>query len=170
MSTGKNTLLSSLSISALTSDNKIDLNRFSPLDLLNEEKLDRSKLFADGFFPLNSIINVIVFSEEKLQVLKTNSDIIGSISNANELQKNGWYFISNKSDSDEINKLDLRYLFGKTNSVSKQQLLLSIIPVVEDVTLNAISQNDMLPVGVKSPAPNFERALIFPTGSITAVI
>ena len=64
--------------------------------------------------------------------------------NANELQKNGWYFISNKlASDDEINKLDLRYLFGKTNSVDKQQLLLSIVPVVENVTPSDVSQNDV---------------------------
>jgi len=53
------------------------------------------------------------------------------------MQKNGWYYIKNEQLKDsEINKLDLRYLFGKTNSVDRQQLLLSIIPVVEDVTPN----------------------------------
>jgi len=36
----------------------------------------------------------------------------------------------------ETNRLDLRYLFGKTNSVDRQQLLLSIVPIVEDVTSN----------------------------------
>ena len=84
----------------------------------------------------------MVFSEEELQVLKTNSSIIGSLSNAGELQKNGWYFVSDKSDStDEIKKFDLRYLFGTTNSVSKQQLMLSINPVVENITLIDEPQN-----------------------------
>ena len=149
-------ILYSLHLSVISSDNEIELDNFSPLDLLHVDKLNRSKLFADGFYPLNSIFHVIIFSERELQVLKTNSEIIASIGNANELQKNGWYFISSKSDSDDgINKLDLRYLFGKTNSVSKQQLLLSIIPIVEDVKQIEISE--WLPAGVKSPAPNFER-------------
>ena len=149
-------ILYSLHISVISSDNEIDFNNFSPLDLLHVDKLNRSKLFADGFYPLNSIVNIIIFSERELQVLKTNSEVIASIGNADELQKNGWYFISSKSDSDDgINKLDLRYLFGKTNSVSKQQLLLSIIPIVEDV--KPIEISEWLPVGVKSPAPNFER-------------
>ena len=50
---------------------------------------------------------------------------------------------SKPSSTDEINKLDLRYLFGRTNSVDKQQLMLSIGPIVEDVTLNDIPQNDV---------------------------
>jgi len=157
-------ILYSLHLSVISSDNEIELDNFSPLDLLHVDKLNRSKLFADGFYPLNSIVNVIIFSERELQVLKTNSEVIASIGNANELQKNGWYFISSKSDSDnEINKLDLRYLFGKTNSVSKQQLLLSIIPIVDDVT--PIEIGEWLPVGVKSPAPNFEREF----GTITGL-
>ena len=157
-------ILYSLHLSVISSDNEIELDNFSPLDLLHVDKLNRSKLFADGFYPLNSIVHVIIFSERELQVLKTNSEIIASIGNANELQKNGWYFISSKSDSDDgINKLDLRYLFGKTNSVSKQQLLLSIIPIVEDV--KPIEISEWLPVGVKSPAPNFEREF----GTITGL-
>jgi len=93
---------------------------------------------------LNSIVNVIIFSEEKLYVKKTNSAVIGSIANTDELQKNGWYFISSKpSSTDEINKLDLRYLFGRTNSVDSQELMLSIAPIVEDVTPNDVPQNDV---------------------------
>ena len=118
-------ILYSLHLSVISSDNEIELDNFSPLDLLHVDKLNRSKLFADGFYPLNSIVHVIIYSEEQLQVIKTSSEIIASMGNANELQKNGWYFISNKlASDDEINKLDLRYLFGKTNSVDKQQLLL----------------------------------------------
>jgi len=133
----KNRILYSLHISVTSWDDEPPINDFSPLDLFHEDKLNRSGLFAEGFYPMNSIVNVIIFSEEELQVLKTNSSIIGSLSNADELQKNGWYFVSSTSDStDGINKLDLRYLFGKTNSVDRQQLLLSIVPIVEDVTSN----------------------------------
>ena len=135
----KNRILYSLHISVTSSDTEIPINNFSPLDLFHEDKLNRSGIFAEGFYPMNSIINVLIFSEEELQVLKTNSSIIGSLSNADELQKNGWYFVSSTSDStDGTNTLDLRYLFGKTNSVDRQQLLLSIIPVVEDVTPNNV--------------------------------
>jgi len=114
MSPEKNRILYSLHISVAYSDIEIPINNFSPLDLFNEDKLNRSGLFAGGFYPMNSIVNVIIFSEEELQVLKTNSSIIGSASNADELQKNGWYYIKNEQLEDsEINKLDLRYLFGK---------------------------------------------------------
>jgi peptidyl-prolyl cis-trans isomerase B (cyclophilin B) len=142
MSSEEKRMLYSLHISAISAG-KVGLNNLSPLEILTEDKLNRSKLFTEGFYPLNSIINVIIYSEEKLQIKGTNSEIIGSLGNANELQKNGWYFISNKpASTDEINKLDLRYLFGKTNSVDKQELMLRIGPIVEDVTIIDTPQND----------------------------
>ena len=142
MSAEEKRMLYALHISAI-SPGKIGLNNFSPLAILTEDKLDRSKLFAEGFYPLNSIVNVIIYSEEKLQVKETNSLVIGSIANTDELQKNGWYFIANKIvPTSEAEKLDLRYLFGKTNSVDKQELMLRIGPIVEDVILNDTPQND----------------------------
>ena len=127
---------------SVTDSGKIGLGNLSPLTLFTKDELNRSKLFAEGFYPLNSIINILIISEEKLQVLKTSSDIIGSASNSEEMLKSGWYYIKSEQLKDsKINKLDLRYLFGNTSSVSKQQLLLSISPVVEDVILNDVPQN-----------------------------
>ena len=143
MSAEEKRMLYAVHISVI-SPGKIGLNVLSPLDILTEDELNRSKLFAEGFYPLNSIVNVIIFSEEKQHVIGTNSAVIGSIANTDELQRNGWYFISGKpSSTDEINKLDLRYLFGRTNSVDSQELLLSIAPIVEDVTPNDVPQNDV---------------------------
>ena len=143
MSAEEKRILYTAHISVISSG-KIGLKSLSPLDILTEDELNRSKLFAEGFYPLNSIINILIISEEKLYVKKTNSAVIGSIANTDELQKNGWYFISSKpSSTDEINKLDLRYLFGRTNSVDSQELMLSIGPIVEDVTPIDVPQNDV---------------------------
>ena len=143
MSPETSRILYAVSIS-VTDSGKIGLGNLSPLTLFSEDELNRSKLFAEGFYPLNSIINILIISEEELQVLKTNSSIIGSASNADEMLKNGLYYIKNEQLKDsEINKLDLRYLFGNTSLVSKKQLLLSINPIVEDVTPNDVTPNDV---------------------------
>ena len=143
MSPETSRILYAVSIS-VTDSGKIGLGNLSPLTLFSEDELNRSKLFAEGFYPLNSIINILIISEEELQVLKTNSSIIGSASNADEMLKNGWYYIKSEQLKDsEINKLDLRYLFGNTSLVSKKQLLLSINPIVEDVTPNDVPPNDV---------------------------
>ena len=90
MSPETSRILYAVSIS-VTDSGKIGLGNFSPLTLFSEDELNRSKLFAEGFYPLNSIINILIISEEELQVLKTNSSIIGSAANADEMLKNGWY-------------------------------------------------------------------------------
>ena len=146
MSPEKTRILYSLHIST-TNPATIGLGNLNPLGLLIPahagDELKRSKIFAGGLYPLNSIINILIVSEEKLQVLETNSVIISSASGTDEMRKSGWYYIKTEQlGNSEINKLDLRYLFGNTSSVSKQQLLLSISPVVEDVILNDLPQND----------------------------
>ena len=65
MSAEEKRILYSVHISVISSG-KIGLNNFSPLDLLTEDELNRSKLFVEGFYPLNSIVNVIIFSEEDI--------------------------------------------------------------------------------------------------------
>ena len=163
----KRSILHSVQI-ASTNPGTIGLGNLSPLDILIEDELDRSSLFMDGHYPLNSIVNVLIFSEEKLQVFGTYSQIIKSAPENDGMQKNGWYYIKSEqirgetttSDSadqvviegttmadvfsaDEVYLLDLRYLFGKTNSVSNEQLLLTINPIIEDVTSNDAPQNDV---------------------------
>ena len=163
----KQSILHAVQISS-TSPGTIGLGNLSPLDILIEDELNRSKLFMHGHYPLNSIVNILIFSEEKLQVLGTYSQIVGSIPENDSMQKNGWYYIKSEqirgetatSDSadqvviegttmadvfsaDEVYLLDLRYLFGKTNSVSKEQLLLSVNPVIADVVLSDTPQNDV---------------------------
>ena len=78
MSAEEKRMLYSVHISyAISSDRKIGLKNFSPLAVLTEDELNRSKLFAEGFYPLNSIVNVIIFSEEAQRVIGTNSAVIG---------------------------------------------------------------------------------------------
>ena len=134
MDVDKTGLFYSVYVSVTTHDNEIFLDDLSPLDLFDVNTLNRSTLFTNGY-PLNSIIHLIIFSEESLQVERVNAEVIGTAKNAAELKKSGWYFIKGESlPGSEIKKLDLRYLFGNTNSVGKQKLMLSIGPIIKDVT------------------------------------
>jgi hypothetical protein len=105
----------------------------SPLDFLqvqNEGKLEfeikninRSKIFADEFSPLNSIIQVLIYSDENLQVKSVNSKIIENLETLGDIQESGWFFVSNRGKV-----IDARYIFGQEFSVSKNSLGLSIGP------------------------------------------
>jgi len=93
----------------------------NPLDFIQVENINRSKIFADEFLPLNSVIQVLIFSEQNLQVKSVNSNVIEKLHNLGDIQENGWFFVSK---SGKI--IDGRYLFGSESSVSKNDLAFSI--------------------------------------------
>ena len=102
-------------------DEQIARGYVSPLDFIQVENINRSKIFSDEFLPLNSIIQVLVYSEEDLQVKSVNSNVIEDIENIGGVQESGWFF-SPKSGQ----KIDGRYIFGHESSVSKNDLAFSI--------------------------------------------
>jgi len=104
-------------------DEQIARGYVSPLDFIQVENISRSKIFLDEFLPLNSIIQIMILSDEDLQVKSVNSNVIKNLQNIGDIQENGWFFIS--KDGQEI---DARYIFGKESSVSKNDLAFSIGP------------------------------------------
>jgi len=51
------------------------INQVDPLEFLKADELKRSKYFSNGFYPLNSILQVAVLSPESIKI----SDIKGNI-------------------------------------------------------------------------------------------
>ena len=93
----------------------------SPLDIMQVENISRSKIFLDEFLPLNSIIQVLILSEEDLQVKSVNSNVIENLQELGDIQESGWFFTSKAGQ-----KIDGRYIFGQESSVSKNDLAFSI--------------------------------------------
>ena len=92
-----------------------------PLDFIQVENISRSKIFADKFLPLNSVIQILIFSEQDLQVKSVNSNVIEKLYGLGDIQDNGWFFTSKAGK-----KIDGRYLFGLEPSVSTNNLAFSI--------------------------------------------
>jgi hypothetical protein len=99
----------------------------SPLDIIQVENISRSKIFSDEFLPLNSIIRVLILSEEDLQVKSVNSNVIENLQHLGDIQDSGWFFMSKAGK-----KIDARYIFGQESSVSKNDLAFSIGSFSED--------------------------------------
>ena len=99
----------------------------SPLDFIQVENINRSKIFADAFLPLNSIVQVLIFSEQDIQVKSVNSNVIEELQQLVDIQESGWYFMSKSGKH-----IDARYVFGAESSVSKNKLSFSIGPYSED--------------------------------------
>jgi hypothetical protein len=115
-----------------TIDEQIARGYVSPLDFIQVENLSRSKIFSDAFLPLNSVVQVLIYSEEDLQVKSVNSNVIENLRTLGDIQGNGWFFLSESGKN-----IDARYIFGQESSVSKNDLAFSI---------GSYSEND---IGIK---------------------
>jgi len=102
-------------------DELLKSGEVSPLEALQVENINRSEMFADKFLPLNSIVRVLIFDEQGLQIKTINSGIIEKLEHLGNLQHNGWFFTSVSGE-----KIDGRYIFAAESSVSKNDLVFSI--------------------------------------------
>jgi hypothetical protein len=113
-------------------DEQIARGDISPLDIMQVENISRSKVFLDEFLPLNSVIQVMILSDDDLQVKSVNSNLIENLQDLGDIQESGWFFISKAGQ-----EIDARYIFGQESSVSKNDLVFSI---------GSYSEND---IGIK---------------------
>ena len=115
---------------------EIRLGNINPLDFIHGENIQRSKIFADQFLPLNSIIHVLIYSEENLQVKSVNSNLIETLAGLGDIQENGWVFQEGRK------LIDGRYIFGKELSVSKNSLGFSIGPYDSSTVIEIKASNE----------------------------
>ncbi|QLH07202.1 hypothetical protein [Nitrosopumilus ureiphilus] len=102
------------------------ISEISPLEFLKVENLNRSDYFSSGFYPLNSIIQVVVLSPENTKVSDVRGNIIPTqiIDNENiptDITEKGWVF-----DPQEGQRIQGKYIFGKDTTVNKKELEFSL--------------------------------------------
>jgi len=102
------------------------ITEISPLELLKVENLKRSDYFSSGFYPLNSIIQVVILSSENTNVsnIKGNiipTQIIDDEKIPTEITKEGWIF-----DPEEGQRIQGKYIFGEKTTVNKEELKFSL--------------------------------------------
>jgi len=102
------------------------ITEISPLEFLKVENLKRSDYFSSGFYPLNSIIQVVVLSSENTNVsnIKGNiipTQIIDDEKIPTEITKEGWIF-----DPEEGQRIQGKYIFGEKTTVNKEELKFSL--------------------------------------------
>ena len=102
------------------------VSEIDPLKFLKVEELKRSDYFDSGFYPLNSIIQVVILSSENTNV----SDVKGNIVPTQiidgekipiEITEQGWIF-----DPEEGQRIQGKYIFGEKTSVNKDELKFSL--------------------------------------------
>ena len=99
--------------------------RISPLEMMMVDTLERSKVFTDGFYPLNSIISLVVIPDQNSQITELHSNLIIDPANIEELKMGGWY-IESSSTSELGETISGKYLFGAKSSVDRKDMYLII--------------------------------------------
>ena len=122
----ENKSLLQLRLSANYPQTASEINEVSPLEFLKTNELKRSDYFSSGFYPLNSIIQVVVLDTEDTKVSDvkgniTPSQIIGDERIPMDITEQGWVF-----DPQEGQRIQGKYIFGKDTAVSKQELEFSL--------------------------------------------
>lgn len=125
MTPGPSTSLSQLQVAKhFPIKNKITLVK--PLELLGIDKLERSSYYSIGFFPLNSILDVTVISNDNIAVTNHGGDLAPTtIKNGQkfptDLTKSGWII-----DPESGTQISAVYLFGTTTSMTSDQSSLTL--------------------------------------------
>lgn len=108
-----------------------EIKNISPLELLQINELKRSDYFSNDFYPLNSLLKVVLLSPEPLKIDKVNTNIVPEVirngEHLPEFTTDGWFF-----DQSSGEKIEATYLFGKKISIGKNELVLTISPFEGD--------------------------------------
>ena len=102
------------------------INEINPLEFLKAEELKRSDYFSTGFYPLNSILQVVILSPESTNVSDVRGNIVPTqITDGEkipkEITKEGWIF-----DPEQGKRIQGKYIFGERTSINKDELVFSL--------------------------------------------
>lgn len=96
------------------------------LRLFKVDEIRKSNYFAGGFFPLNSLIHLVILPADDTVKIHTSTNVLDAIEKNNQtipadVTESGWFFNS-KSGS----KIEAMYLFGDEFSVKRQDLVITL--------------------------------------------
>ena len=99
----------------------------NPLEFFKIKELIRSDYFAEGNYPLNSIFQIVILSNEEKQVSDVKGNIISTknidgIEIPTDISKKGWIF-----DPHEGEQIQGKYIFGNSLSINENDLKFSLV-------------------------------------------
>jgi hypothetical protein len=103
-----------------------NLTKLAPLEFLGIDELKRSEYFSSGFYPLNSIFQIVILSAEPTSISNVRGEILPTQMMDGEkipsvITKKGWVF-----DPEEGQRIQGKYIFGEETSVNKEKLEFSL--------------------------------------------
>jgi len=139
--------------SPITSQMEKATPKISPLEFFNIENLNRSNYFSSGNYPLNSIFQIVIISNDETNVSDIKGDIIPTqkidgMEMPIEITKKGWIFDPQKGEviqgkfifgeSTSINENEMKFSLGGSNLQSKEIELDESIVVLIIITIVSI--------------------------------
>jgi hypothetical protein len=102
------------------------ISKINPLEFFNIENLERSNYFSSGNYPLNSIFQIVILSNEDTNVSDVKghiipTQIIDDMKMPTEITKKGWVF-----DPEEGHQIQGKYIFGESVSINENELKFSL--------------------------------------------
>ena len=125
-----NNMFYSLKVSKVYSNYTPDFQRFEiidPMQYLNVNEIKRSSYFSGGFYPLNSLIQVVVVTNVPITIESISTNEIKKITSVEDISTNGFFIESNTG-----NNIDARYLFGLNESVMQNELTMKLVTLDEN--------------------------------------
>ena len=103
-----------------------NLTKISPLEFFGTDELKRSEYFSSGFYPLNSIFQIVILSAEPTSISNVRGEILPTQMVDGEkipsvITKKGWVF-----DPEEGETIQGKYIFGKETSIYENDLIFSL--------------------------------------------
>ena len=105
------------------SETNVEIN---PMEFFKIKDLDRSEYFSTGNYPLNSIFQIIILSDEEKTISNVGGNTIPTVTLDGieipiEITKNGWIF-----DPKNGTQIQGKYIFGEKQSINENELKFSL--------------------------------------------
>jgi hypothetical protein len=122
----ENNSLLQLKLSVDYSQAASNLTQLAPLEFLATDELKRSEYFSSGFYPLNSIFQIVILSPEPTSISNVRGNIvptqmIDGEKIPTEINKQGWIF-----DPEKGERIQGKYIFGEETSIFGNDLAFSL--------------------------------------------
>ena len=100
--------------------------KISPLEFFNIENLNRSNYFSSGNYPLNSIFQIVIISNDETNVSDIKGDIISTqkidgMEMPMDVTKKGWIFDPQKGEV-----IQGKFIFGESTSINENEMKFSL--------------------------------------------
>ena len=108
-------------------ENQIEsCTEINPLEFFNINEITRSNYFSDGNYPLNSLLQIIILSDEENNVSDVKGNIIPTqnidgIEMPTEFTTEGWIFDPQKGE-----QIQGKFIFGERDSIDDEELQFSL--------------------------------------------